>query len=44
MEKVFRFNPNVRSVSSENRIASPYYLSLKTADSRKVPGIGFMGT
>lgn len=35
LEKVWRFNPNVRSLSAENRIASPYYLAVETSDSRQ---------
>lgn len=36
LSKVWRFNPNVRSLTAENRIASPYYLAAETLGGRKV--------
>lgn len=36
LSKVWRFNPNVRSLTAENRVASPYYLAAQTAGRLKV--------
>jgi len=35
-ENIWRFNPNVRSVTKENRIVSPYYLGLETVNGNKI--------
>ena len=32
IDSAFRFNPNVRSLSAENRVASPYYLAIESSD------------
>ena len=32
IDKAFRFNPNVRSLTAENRVASPYYLAIESSD------------
>lgn len=31
IDNAFRFNPNVRSLTAENRVASPYYLATESA-------------
>ncbi len=32
IDSAFRFNPNVRSLTAENRVASPYYLAVESSD------------